>query len=49
MKYAIFSDIHGNETAKKCGETSMPVSDAVWKLAVDTWDIDKPVPKEFFE
>ena len=36
------------ETAKKYGETSTPVSNAVWRLGVETWDIDKPVPEEFF-
>ena len=34
---------HVRETANKSGETSMPVSDTLWRKAVETWDIDKPI------
>ena len=40
---------HVMETAQKYGETSMPVSDTVWRVAVETWDMDKPISEEFFK
>ena len=39
---------HAKELAEQNGEVSSPINDPIWRQAVESWDVSKPVSKKYF-